>query len=657
MTEKRRLRSRVILEGPDRAPARAYLKGIGYDDEALARPIVGIANTWTETMPCNFHLRGLAEKVKEGVRAAGGTPMEFNTVAVSDGITMGTEGMRASLVSREVIADSIELVARGYMFDGVVALSGCDKTIPGCVMALARLDVPSVMLYGGSIAPGKLGGKDISIQDVFEGVGAYAAGKIDEAELTEIENHASPGAGACGGQYTANTMSTAFEMLGISAMGTSMVPAEDGKKGQAAVDVGRLVMDLIEKDLKPSDIITKDSLENAIALVAATGGSTNAVLHLMAVANEAGVPLTLDDFDRIAWQTPLLADLKPGGRFYATDLFRAGGVPVVINRLLEADLIHRDAMTVTGQTIAELSANGDEPEGQEVIRPLDNPLKPNGGFAILRGNLAPDGCVVKLSGHGRMEHRGPARVFESEEEAFAAVKEQSIQKGDVVVIRNEGPSGGPGMREMLAVTAALVGEGLGDDVALLTDGRFSGATHGFMAGHVAPEAPRGGPIAAVEDGDIVVFDVASRRLDLELDDETIKQRVAPTSRPSPSTRPASWPSTRATSARRPRARSRASRRPTRRRAAPRRPPASCPPGRPPSAAPPAPRPGTRASKSLNVCGRSIIGEWPVSSKTTLRAPGMTRAYSSASWRGTSMSFAPQTTSVGHEIRGSRSRKS
>jgi dihydroxy-acid dehydratase len=533
VTETRRLRSRTILEGPDRAPARAYLKGIGYDDDALRRPIVGIANTWTETMPCNFHLRGLAEKVKEGVREAGGTPMEFNTVAVSDGITMGTEGMRASLVSREVIADSIELVARGYMFDGVVALSGCDKTIPGCVMALARLDVPSVMLYGGSIAPGKLHGKDISIQDVFEGVGAYAAGKISDDELTEIENHASPGAGACGGQYTANTMSTAFEMLGISAMGTSMVPAEDGKKGQAAVEVGKLVMRLIEEDRKPSDIITKESLENAIALVAATGGSTNAVLHLMAVANEAGVPLTLDDFDRIAWQTPLLADLKPGGRFYATDLFHAGGVPVVIQRLLDADLLHRDAMTVTGQTIAELAANGSEAAGQEVIRPLDDPIKPNGGFAILRGNLAPDGCVVKLSGHGRTEHRGPARVFESEEDAFAAVKAQSIQKGDVVLIRNEGPSGGPGMREMLAVTAALVGEGLGDDVALLTDGRFSGATHGFMAGHVAPEAPRGGPIAAVHDGDIIKFDVPNRRLDVELDDDTISERVAAYQAPEP----------------------------------------------------------------------------------------------------------------------------
>ncbi len=533
MTETRTLRSRAILEGPDRAPARAYLKGIGYDDDDLRRPIVGIANTWTETMPCNFHLRRLAEKVKEGVRAAGGTPMEFNTIAVSDGITMGTEGMRASLVSREVIADSIELVARGYMFDGVVALSGCDKTIPGCVMALARLDVPSVMLYGGSIKPGKLRGKDISIQDVFEGVGAYAAGKISDDELLEIENHASPGPGACGGQYTANTMSTAFEMLGISAMGSSMVPAENGRKGQVAVEVGELVMELIAEDRTPSDIITKESLENAIALVAATGGSTNAVLHLMAVANEADVPLTLEDFDRIAEQTPLLADLKPGGRFYATDLFHAGGVPTVIDRLLEADLMHPDALTVTGDRIGDLGSNGAEPEGQEVIRPLDNPLKPNGGFAILRGNLAPDGCVVKLSGHGRRDHSGPARVFESEEEAFAAVKSESINEGDVIVIRNEGPSGGPGMREMLAVTAAIMGAGLGDSVVLLTDGRFSGATRGLMAGHVAPEAARGGPIAAVRDGDTIVFDLEQRELRLEISGEELTRRLAGWTAPKP----------------------------------------------------------------------------------------------------------------------------
>jgi dihydroxy-acid dehydratase len=528
-----RLRSRAILEGPDRAPARAYLKGIGFDDDALARPIVGIANTWTETMPCNFHLRALAERVKDGVRAAGGTPMEFNTVAVSDGITMGTEGMKASLVSREVIADSIELVARGYMFDAVVALSGCDKTIPGCVMALARLDVPSVMLYGGSIPPGRFRGKDVTIQDVFEAVGAHAAGDMSDEQLHELEGVASPGAGACGGQFTANTMATAFEMLGISAMGTSMVPAQDGKKGQAAEDVGRLVMDLLERDVLPSTIITPDSLENAIACVAATGGSTNAVLHLLAVAREADVPLSIDDFDRICSKTPLLADLKPGGRFVATDMFRAGGVAVVANRLSEAGLLHEDAPTVSGRTIGEEAAAAEEADGQEVIRPLDNPVKATGGLAIMRGNLAPDGCVVKLSGHDRVEHRGPARVFESEEEAFAAVKQRSIVAGDVVVIRNEGPAGGPGMREMLGVTAALVGEGLGDSVALLTDGRFSGATHGFMAGHVAPEAPRGGPIAAVRDGDIVVFDVPRRELNVELSPEEIAERVAAYEPPPP----------------------------------------------------------------------------------------------------------------------------
>jgi dihydroxy-acid dehydratase len=518
--------SRVILEGPDRAPARAYLKGIGFDDDALAKPIVGIANTWTETMPCNFHLRRLAERVKDGVRAAGGTPMEFNTVAVSDGITMGTEGMKASLVSREVIADSIELVGRGHMFDAVVALSGCDKTIPGCVMALARLDVPSLMLYGGSIAPGKLKGKDVTIQDVFEAVGAHAAGSMSDEELTELEDVASPGAGACGGQFTANTMATAFEMLGISAVGSSMVPAEHGKKGQTAEDCGRLVMELLEKDLRPSRIITREALDNAIACVAATGGSTNAVLHLLAVAREVGVPLSIDDFDRICSTTPLLADLKPGGRFVATDMFRAGGVAVVAKRLKEAGKLNEDAITVSGRTIGEEADRAEEAEGQEVIRPLDNPIKPTGGLAIMRGNLAPEGCVVKLSGHDRVEHRGPARVFESEEEAFAAVKASEIKENDVVVIRNEGPAGGPGMREMLGVTAALVGEGLGDSVALLTDGRFSGATHGFMAGHVAPEAPHGGPIAAVRDGDIVVFDVPNRELNVELSAEEIAARLA-----------------------------------------------------------------------------------------------------------------------------------
>jgi dihydroxy-acid dehydratase len=534
VSEKRRLNSRAILEGPDRAPARAYLKGIGYDDEALSRPIIGVANTWTETMPCNFHLQRLAARVKDGIRAAGGTPMEYNTIAVSDGITMGTEGMRASLVSREVIADSVELVARGYMFDGIVALSGCDKTIPGCVMGLARLpDTPSVMLYGGSIAPGRWKGKDVTIMDVFEGVGAHAAGTMTDEELNELESVASPGAGACGGQFTANTMATAFEMLGISAMGTSMVPAEDGKKGQAAEDVGRLIMKLVADDVTPRQIITKESLENAIALVAASGGSTNAVLHLLAVAREAGVPLTIDDFDRISWATPLLVDLKPGGRFVATDLYRAGGVRLIAKRLLEGGLIHPDAQTVTGRTIAEEANEAEEQSGQEVIRPLDNPIKPNGGLAILRGNLAPDGCVLKLSGHTRTQHTGPARVFESEEDAFAAVKAQAIKPGDVVVIRNEGPSGGPGMREMLAVTAALVGEGLGEHVALLTDGRFSGATRGFMAGHVAPEAARGGPIAALRDGDTITFDVATRRLDVALSDEEIAERVAAYDQPPP----------------------------------------------------------------------------------------------------------------------------
>jgi dihydroxy-acid dehydratase len=521
-----RRRSRVLLDGPERAGARAQLKGIGYDDEALARPMIGIANTWTETMPCNFHLRRLGERVKEGVRAAGGTPMEFNTVAISDGITMGTEGMRASLVSREVIADSIELVARGHMFDAVIALCACDKTIPGCVMALARLDVPSLMLYGGSIAPGKWRGKDVTVQEVFEGIGAHAAGDISDDELKDLEDHASPGAGACGGQFTANTMAMAFEVLGISPTGTSMVPAEDGRKGDVAEQCGRLVIDVLERDMTPSQIITKPALENAVAAGAMSGGSTNLVLHLLAVAHEAGVELDIDDFDRIAWETPLLCDLKPGGRYVATDLYRAGGISLVVRRLKEAGLLHEDALTVGGPTLGEVADSADETEGQDVVRPVSDPLKPNGGFAILRGNIAPEGCVVKLSGHDRLEHRGPARVFESEEDAFAAVMAKEIEPGEVVVIRNEGPSGGPGMREMLHVTAALVGEGLGDSVALLTDGRFSGATHGFMAGHVAPEAPHGGPIADLRNGDTVVFDVASRELNVELSDDELNQRLA-----------------------------------------------------------------------------------------------------------------------------------
>ncbi|MEA2242539.1 MAG: dihydroxy-acid dehydratase, partial [Solirubrobacteraceae bacterium] len=460
-----RLPSRTILEGPDRAAARAYLYGIGYSSDDLQKPIIGIANTWTETMPCNFHLRRLAERVKEGIRAAGGTPMEFNTVAVSDGITMGTEGMRTSLVSREVIADSIELVARGHMFDGVIAMSGCDKTIPGTVMALVRLNLPSLMLYGGSIAPGRFRGKDVTIADVFEAVGAHAAGTMSDDDLDELEHSASPGAGACGGQFTANTMATVFEVMGISAMDSGMVPAENGKKGQVAEDMGRLVMDLVKRDLRPSQLITKESLENSIALVAASGGSTNAVLHLMAIANEAGVELDLEDFDRIASRTPLIVDLKPGGRFVATDLYEAGGVRLIAQRLLDGGLLHGDTPTVTGRTLAEEASKAREAERQEVVRPLDSPLKATGGLAILRGNLAPDGCVVKLAGHERLNHSGPARVFESEADAFAAVKEQSIQPNDVVVIRNEGPAGGPGMREMLQVTAALVGEGLGETVA------------------------------------------------------------------------------------------------------------------------------------------------------------------------------------------------
>jgi dihydroxy-acid dehydratase len=517
--------SRALTEGPARAAARAYLKGIGFDDEALSKPIVGVASTWTETMPCNFNHRALAAKVKEGIRAAGGTPMEFNTVAISDGITMGTSGMKTSLVSREVIADSIELVARGHLFDAVVALSGCDKTIPGTVMALERLDVPSLMLYSGSIPPGRYKGQDVTIQEVFEAIGAHAAGKITDEELTALEDVASPGAGACGGQFTANTMAMAFQMLGISPMGPSDIPAQDQSKAQAAYDAGVMVMDVLARGQRPSDIITRDALENAIAAIAMSGGSTNGVLHLLAVAREAGLELSIDDFDRIASQTPMLCDLKPGGRFVATDMHAAGGTAVVASRLLEAGLLHEDAATVHGTTIGDLARAASETPGQEVVRPLSNPIKPTGGLAILRGNLAPDGSVVKLSGHERTHHQGPARVFDGEEAAMAAVTKGEITAGDVVVIRNEGPAGGPGMREMLAVTAAIVGEGLGDSVALLTDGRFSGATRGFMAGHIAPEAVHGGPIAAVEDGDSITIDVPNRRIDVDLSDDEIARRV------------------------------------------------------------------------------------------------------------------------------------
>jgi dihydroxy-acid dehydratase len=525
--------SRALTEGPARAAARAYLKGIGFDDDALSKPIVGVASTWTETMPCNFNHRALAAKVKEGIRAAGGTPMEFNTIAISDGITMGTSGMKTSLVSREVIADSIELVVRGHLFDAVVALSGCDKTIPGTVMALARLDVPGLMLYSGSIPPGRFNGQDVTIQEVFEAIGAHAAGKITDEELTALEDVASPGAGACGGQFTANTMAMAFQMLGISPMGPSDVPAQDQTKAQAAFDAGVLVMDVLARGQRPSDILTREAFENSIAAVAMSGGSTNAVLHLLAVAREAGVPLSIDDFDRIAAQTPLLCDLKPGGRFVATDMYAAGGTALVAARLLEAGALHGGVPTVSGKTIGELARAADETPGQQVVRPLQDPLKTTGGIAILRGNLAPDGSVVKLSGHERVRHEGPARVFDGEEAAMAAVTSRSIEPGDVVVIRNEGPAGGPGMREMLAVTAALVGEGLGDSVALLTDGRFSGATRGFMAGHIAPEAVHGGPIAAVRDGDTIIIDVTNRRIDVDLTDEEIADRVKAYERPAP----------------------------------------------------------------------------------------------------------------------------
>jgi dihydroxy-acid dehydratase len=532
-TNGMRTRSSVVFDGPERAFARAYMKGIGFGDDDLSRPTVGIANTWIEAMPCNFHLRGLAEHVKEGVRAAGGTPLEFNTIAISDGITMGTQGMKTSLVSREVIADSIELTARGYQFDAVVALSGCDKTIPGCVMALARLDVPSLMLYGGSILPGRWRGEDVTIQDVFEAIGKHATGEMSDDDLYELEGCASPGAGACGAQFTANTMASAFEVMGITPMGSGMVPAVAGAREQVARETGELAMKVLADDLRPSQIITKDSIENAIATVAMSGGSTNGVLHLLAVANEAGIELTIDDFDRISERTPLLGDLKPGGRFVARDLYEAGGIGVLAKRLDEAGVLHRDAITVTGKTIGEEADAAVETHGQEVVRPLSDPLKPTGGLVILRGNLAPEGCVVKVAGEKRRTHTGPARVFGSEEECFAVVEQQGIKPGDVVVIRNEGPSGGPGMREMLQVTAALVGEGIGDQVALLTDGRFSGATHGLMAGHVAPEAIRGGPIAAVKDGDQITIDIDARRLDVELSDEEIAKRVAAYESPEP----------------------------------------------------------------------------------------------------------------------------
>jgi dihydroxy-acid dehydratase len=519
--------SAALTDGVDRAPARAMLKGVGFTDADLAKPLIGVASMWIETMPCNLNHRRLAGYVKQGIRSAGGTPIEFNTISVSDGVSMGTTGMRASLVSREVIADSIELVARGHLFDGLVVIVGCDKTIPAGVMALARLDLPGLVLYSGSIAPGRYRGRDVTIQDVFEAVGAHAAGDMSESEVHALESVACPGAGACGGQFTANTMATALDFLGISAPGLNEIPANHPAKPQAAVRAGELAMKLVESDTRPSQILTRAALENAIAAIAATGGSTNGVLHLLAIAAEAGVELSIDDFDTIASRTPIVADIKPGGRYVATDLFHAGGVGLVARELVRAGVVNEEAVAVDGRSLRQVADGVRERRGQDVVVSWDNPLKPTGGLAILRGNLAPEGCVVKLAGHERLQHRGPARVFDSEEDCFAAVKARSIQPGDVVVIRYEGPAGGPGMREMLHVTASLVGEGLGDEVALITDGRFSGATHGLMVGHIAPEAARGGPIALVQDGDPIVLDVEARRLDVDVpEDELVRRREA-----------------------------------------------------------------------------------------------------------------------------------
>jgi len=525
--------SSILVDGPSRAPARAMMKAVGYTDEDLAKPLIGVAHTWIEIMPCNYHLRDLAEHVKRGIREAGATPVELNTIAVCDGISMGTSGMRASLISREVVADSIELTSRGHLFDGVVAISGCDKTIPGTVMALIRLNLPSLMLYGGSIMPGRYGDQNVTIQDVFEAVGAHSAGKITEAELRKLESVACPGVGACGGQFTANTMATACEVLGISPAGGNSIPAVDPQKSVAAFDAGKLCVDLLKKDIRPRQIVTKKAIENAIAAVCMTGGSTNAVLHFLAIAHEAGIDLSIDDFDRISARTPLLADLKPGGRFMAPDMHAAGGIKLIMKRLKDAGLLNAGELTVTGRTIGEEAETATETPKQEVVRPISNPLKATGGLVILKGNLAPEGCVVKVAGHERMQHRGPARVFDGEDAAFKAVSARQIKSGDVVVIRYEGPKGAPGMPEMLGITAALVGEGLGESVALLTDGRFSGATHGLMAGHVAPEAFVGGPIAAVRDGDIVTFDIAKRRLDVEISDAEMKARLKGWKAPTP----------------------------------------------------------------------------------------------------------------------------
>jgi dihydroxy-acid dehydratase len=525
--------SAAITEGPSRAPARSMFKAVGFTDDDLRQPLIGVANTWIEIGPCNFHLNRLAAKVKEGIRAAGGTPLEFNTISISDGITMGAEGMKASLISREVIADSIELVARGNHFDGLVCISGCDKTNPGVMMALARLDIPGLVLYGGSIAPGHYQGRDLTIQDVFEAVGKYTSGKIDEAGLKAIEDAACPGPGSCGGQFTANTMSTVMEFLGISPMGSNGIPAMSPDKDAAAFACGQLVMQLLRTDLRPSHIFTRQAFENAIISVAATGGSTNAVLHLLALAHEMNVPLDIDDFDRISTATPIITDLKPGGRFAAADLHNAGGIQLVAQRLFEGGYLHGDAITVTGQTLREEANKAQEVSGQEVVVTTDKPIKPTGGLVILKGNLAPEGCVVKMAGHNMIYHRGPARVFDTEDASFEAVKNNLIKPNDVVVIRYEGPRGGPGMREMLGVTSVLVGAGLDSSVALLTDGRFSGATHGLMAGHVAPEAAHGGPIAAVREGDIIVFDINARQLNVEISADEMAARLKDWQPPEP----------------------------------------------------------------------------------------------------------------------------
>jgi len=532
-TTDTRHKSRAILEGRDRAPARSYLLGMGYSEEDLHKPIVGVAHSWIETMPCNYNHRRLAEKVKEGIREAGGTPMELNTISISDGITMGTQGMKTSLVSREVIADSIELVGRGHMFDAIVTLVGCDKTIPAAAMAHVRLGIPGVIVYSGSIAPGRFQGHDVTIQDVFEAVGANAAGRMSDADLSEIEHHACPGAGACGGQFTANTMAMALEFLGLSPMGSSSPPALDGRKDGECIAAGRLVMRLLENGLTPGRILTRASFENAIAAGAASGGSTNLVLHLLAIAREAGIPLDIADFDRVSNRTPIIADLKPGGRFTAVDLDRAGGTRLFGKRLLDADHLDGEQLTVTGKTIAEEVDSAEESPGQEVIMPVESPLRDTGGLVILHGNLSPEGCVVKVAGYTRLSHTGPARVFDSEEDAMEAVQAGRIVDGDVVVIRNEGPKGGPGMREMLGVTAALVGQGLGESVALMTDGRFSGATRGLMAGHVAPEAAHRGPIAALREGDAITFDLENRTLSADISDEEIEDRLTDWEDPQP----------------------------------------------------------------------------------------------------------------------------